>query len=111
MTLAPVSDQAEIEAALRLPRAWIMKHSASCGISSAAYGEVRTYAEAHPGEPVAIIVLQTHRPISNWLAQKLNAVHQSPQLFLVEDGKVRWQATHWSITAAAMERAAATKRD
>ncbi len=109
MSLAPVSDQAEIEAALRLPRAWILKHSTACSISSAAYGEVRAYAEAHPDEPVAVIIIQTHRPISNWLAQKLSAVHQSPQLFLVENGKVRWQTTHWSISAAAMERAAAAK--
>ncbi len=109
MSLAPVSDQAEIEAALRLPRAWILKHSTACSISSAAYGEVRSYADAHPDEPVAVIVIQTHRPISNWLAQKLSVVHQSPQLFLVENGMVRWQTTHWSISAAAMERAAAAK--
>jgi bacillithiol system protein YtxJ len=106
MAITRITDQAEAERLLALPRAWLLKHSTACGISAAAYDEVHRYAEAHPDEPIGMIVLQTERPISNWLAQRLKAVHQSPQLFLVEDGKATWQATHWSISAAAMERAA-----
>ena len=86
-----------------------MKHSDSCSISHAAHDEVSAYANAHPDEPIAVIVVQSHRPISNWLGQKLHAVHQSPQLFLIESGTVRWQATHWSITSLAMIKAATTK--
>jgi bacillithiol system protein YtxJ len=32
-------------------------------------------------------------------------VHQSPQVFLLHGGAVRWQASHWSITAASLEQA------
>jgi bacillithiol system protein YtxJ len=106
MALIPIASQADAEKLLTAPRAWLMKHSSTCGISAAAYDEVRAYADAHPDEPIGVIVVQTHRPISNWLAQKLGAVHQSPQMFLVERGATRWQATHWSITAGAMEQAA-----
>jgi bacillithiol system protein YtxJ len=106
MAITRITDQAEAERLLALPRAWLLKHSTACGISANAYDEVHRYAEAHPDEPIGVIVLQTERPISNWLAQRLKAVHQSPQLFLVADGKALWQSTHWSITAAAMERAA-----
>jgi bacillithiol system protein YtxJ len=82
--------------------AWILKHSSTCPISSAALDEVEAYLAAHPGELAAMVVVQADRPLSNWLAQRLGRVHQSPQLFLVAGGQVRWAASHWSITAAAM---------
>lgn len=85
--------------------AWVFKHSSTCGISAAAYDEVEAYRAAHPDEPLAMVVVQSDRPLSNWIAQRLGRVHQSPQLFLLRDGKVAWAASHWLITAAAMEAA------
>lgn len=97
-------DEAGAEALIASPApVWIMKHSATCGISAAAHEEVRSYLSAHPDDTAAMVVVQSHRPLSNWLATRLGHVHQSPQLFLVRAGKVLWAATHWSITAAAME--------
>jgi bacillithiol system protein YtxJ len=80
---------------------WVFKHSNTCPISTAAYEEVQTYLTG-ADEPVGMVVVQTHRPISNSLATRLGYTHQSPQLFLVQNDKVLWQASHWSITSAAM---------
>jgi bacillithiol system protein YtxJ len=49
-----------------------------------------------------MVVVQTARPLSTWIATRLGHVHQSPQLFLVREGRVLWHASHWGITAAAM---------
>lgn len=82
--------------------AWLLKHSATCPVSSAAYDEVEAYLAAHPDEVAGMVVVQQDRPLSNWIAQRLGRVHQSPQLFLLAQGRVAWSASHWSITAAAM---------
>jgi len=84
---------------------WLMKHSNSCGISTTAFDEVQAHAETHPTEPLAVVVIQEHRPVSNYIATKLGRVHQSPQLFLCVDGAVVWTTTHFSITAQAMAEA------
>jgi bacillithiol system protein YtxJ len=103
-----LSDEAAAEALIASPApAWILKHSATCGISASAYDEVQSYLAAHPDEALGLVVVQRRRPLSNWLAQRLGRVHQSPQLFLVQGGKVLWSASHWGITAEAMGQARA----
>lgn len=101
-------DTTDAEALLtgETPR-WILKHSSTCSISAAALGEVDAYLAAHPEDELAMLVVQQQRPLSNELATRLGYTHQSPQLFLVQGGRVRWQASHWGITRAAMEQARA----
>ena len=97
-----LTTQTEAEALLaKTEPVWIFKHSATCPVSSAAEEEVQAFLAAHP-MPTGMVVVQTARPVSNWVATRLGYVHQSPQLFLVADGKVRWQTSHWGITQAAM---------
>jgi bacillithiol system protein YtxJ len=84
---------------------WILKHSSTCSISSAALGEAERYIAEHPREILGVVVVQSARPLSNFLATRLRYTHQSPQLFLLKDGRVRWQASHWGITAEAMAHA------
>lgn len=105
MTLASLSGREEAEALLALPGpAWILKHSATCPVSSAALEQVEQHLAVHPA-PAGLVVVQTHRPLSNWLSERLGFVHQSPQLFLLTAGRVAWHASHWGITAEAMARA------
>lgn len=103
--MQPLTTEAEATALLAAPEAWILKHSNACPVSFAAHDQVAAYAGAHPGATIGVVTVQTHRPLSNWLAQRLAHVHQSPQLFLVRAGKVAWTASHWGITTEAMEQA------
>jgi bacillithiol system protein YtxJ len=106
MTMQTLTNELELDAFLTTGGPlWLFKHSNACSISTAAHDEVTRFLEQHPEQQVAIVVVQTHRPISNLIATRLKHVHQSPQLFLLKEGTVRWSATHWSITAAAMEAA------
>ncbi len=102
-------DQAEALVSATTP-GWILKHSNTCPVSSAALDEVTAFLGDTP-MPAGVVVVQEARPLSNWLASRLGFVHQSPQLFLVRSGTVLWQASHWGITRRAMATAvaAATK--
>ncbi len=91
---------------MALPAAWIFKHSRTCSISAEALRELESHLAAQP-LPIGMLVVQDQRPLSNWLSTRLGYTHQSPQLFLVGGGAVRWQGSHWGITAAAL--AAATR--
>src|SRR4051812_44025411 len=106
--LQTLSTEADIDALVTSPRAvWLFKHSNACGVSSAAHEEVDRFFASHPGQDGGLLVIQQHRPLSNLVSNRLKYVHQSPQLFLLKDGKVLWSATHWSITAEAMAAALA----
>lgn len=88
--------------------AWLFKHSITCGISRAALEEVESFLSRHPDAAIGMVTVQSQRQLSNWIATRLARVHQSPQLFLLQADQVRWSASHWSITAVAMDQALAT---
>jgi bacillithiol system protein YtxJ len=99
-----LSAEAQAEDAIASPRpTWLFKHSNSCGISASALDEFSAYLTAHPDQPASMVVVQEQRPLSNWIAARLRRAHQSPQLFLLKGGEVLWSASHWSITAQAMD--------
>jgi bacillithiol system protein YtxJ len=104
--LPALAAQADVEALLAQPGpVWLFKHSNACPISFAAHDAVAAWCAAHPDARGGMVVIQEQRPLSNWIATRLGRIHQSPQLFLLRDGQVAWMATHWGITAEAMERA------
>ena len=102
MTYQTLTSQAEAEALIAGPApVWILKHSNACPVSFAALEQFEAHLASQP-LGAGLVVIQEQRPLSNWLAVRLGYVHQSPQLFLIVDGKVTWQASHWGITAEAM---------
>lgn len=87
---------------------FLFKHSETCGMSFQAHEEVSTALEAPDWTTdVHLVSVQRSRSVSNEIAALLGVRHASPQILLVQDGAVRWQASHMSITAAALRRAIA----
>lgn len=106
MAIEPITDTAAVDAAIASGETlWLFKHSNTCGISMAADEQVRAYSAQHPDDRILQVIIQTHRPVSNYIAEAVGRVHQSPQIFLVKAGAVEWAATHYSITASAMAEA------
>ena len=71
-----------------------------CCCSNIAIRAVRAW----PRPPqYALVTVQTHRAVSNAIAQKLGIRHETPQALLVKDGRVVWSASHFGVTAAAVE--------
>jgi len=77
----------------------LLKHSNSCGISSHVL-ELVSEAEG----TVNVVVIQEHRPISNEIAERTGHRHQSPQAFVIKDGKAIYHATHYGIDPVNIEK-------
>lgn len=76
----------------------LFKHSNTCGISSHIFEQIEEVdADVH------VIVVQRDRPISNAVAERTGYRHQSPQAFVIKDGKAVYHATHYGISAHAIE--------
>lgn len=80
----------------------LLKHSSTCPVSAAGFN---AFQKVETDVPKYFMVVQTSRPLSLQIEQDLEVRHESPQLFLLKDGKAAWQATHYSIRAATIKKA------
>lgn len=97
----------------------LFKHSHSCGVSMEALYELVAHLNDRPrrfalrnarsSPQYAMVTVQTHRAVSNAVAQKLGVRHETPQALLIRDGRVVWSASHFRVTAAAVEDAIRTR--
>jgi len=78
----------------------LFKHSTTCPISAAAHREM---SKVKP--EVSIVVVQTARDVSKAVAELTGVRHESPQAFVVRNNKVAWTASHYDVTAEAVEEA------
>jgi bacillithiol system protein YtxJ len=72
----------------------IFKHSIACSISAAAYREMARL------EDVALVEVQNARELSNEIERRTGISHESPQVLIIRNGKVVWEATHWQVKAS-----------
>ena len=85
----------------------LFKHSYTCGVSAEALDELIGHLERDGtgGARYALITVQTHRALSNAVAQRFGVRHETPQALLIRDGRVVWSATHFRVTADAVRAA------
>ena len=80
----------------------LFKHSTACPISARAYQQMsRLNAAVAPD--VALVVVQTARAVSQEIAARTGLRHESPQTIILRNGKAVWDASHFDITAEAVE--------
>ena len=108
--LTPLNDVQSLDAAIAESRerpVLLFKHSRYCGVSCEALDELQSHIDAQTKSSVAykVITVQTHRPVSDAVAQRLGLRHETPQAILLRDGKVIWNASHFRITATQLEQA------
>ena len=78
----------------------LFKHSSTCPISAQAYRQMREVKG-----PVSIVVVQKSREVSREVASRTGVAHESPQALVLRGGQAVWSASHFDITADAVERA------
>jgi bacillithiol system protein YtxJ len=83
---------------------WLFKHSAACSVSFMAMAHFSRYLKQNPA-PSGLVIVQKHRAVSNYLAERFGIEHESPQLFLLRGGQVLWHTSHGGITMDAMQEA------
>ena len=82
----------------------LFKHSTTCPISAKAHEEFKAFVE-ESNTSAAIVLVIEDRPVSNQITEELGIKHESPQIFLLEDGNVRFNTSHWKITKEALKEA------
>ncbi len=84
----------------------LFKHSYTCGTSAEALDELVAHLnERQADASYAMVTVQTDREVSNAVARKLGVRHETPQVLLIRDGRVVWSASHFRVTATAVEEA------
>lgn len=78
----------------------LFKHSDTCGVSARAYREMSQLSQ-----PVGLITVQRARAVSNEIEKRWQVSHETPQVLIVRDGKVIWDASHFQIKAVDVEAA------
>lgn len=77
----------------------VLKHSRTCGISAHIMHQVVDGLD----HPVNVIVVQTHRDLSDNVADRTGHRHHSPQLFVLSNGVAVYHATHYGIDCVAVK--------
>jgi bacillithiol system protein YtxJ len=84
----------------------LFKHSVTCGTSAEALDELIDHLnEDKLDARYAIVTVQSHRELSNAVSARLGIRHETPQALLIRDGRVIWSASHFRVTAAAVQSA------
>lgn len=78
----------------------LFKHSTTCPISSAAYRQM-----SQVKVDVSLVIVQSAREVSGEIASRTGIRHESPQAIVVRNGEAVWSASHFDITAKAVEKA------
>ena len=108
--LTHLSDLDMLEAALVESRerpVLLFKHSRTCGISCEALDELHAHIEEGGASNAAykMVVVQNHRRLSDTVSQRLGIRHETPQAILIKAGQAVWNASHFRITAAEINKA------
>lgn len=88
-------------------KALVFKNSLNCGISKNAIREFGKFVETIKDDfKVYIVDVNKNHDLSQMIAERTQVKHESPQILLLEKGKVKWNAAHWNITFDACKKAA-----
>ena len=100
---SPVSDASALERLFEQSNAepvLLFKHSNSCPISARAYRQMQEVNGA-----VALLVVQDDRDLSREVATRTGVRHETPQALVLRNGRAVWAASHFDISAEAVEQA------
>lgn len=82
----------------------IYKHSTRCATSFFALKNLETLSEDKYDRADYHMVNVIKDPsLSQYIAEKLNIIHESPQLLLLENKKVSWNGSHQAVQSEILE--------
>ena len=80
----------------------LFKHSTSCSISSMALDRLLRNWKTEDSDKITPYYLDliAFRSLSNLVAERFGIPHESPQVLLIEKGKVTYHESHYEISYA-----------
>ena len=104
---APVTEAGELDDLLARSHdapVVLFKHSTTCPISARAHHQMEKLPTGMAGQ-VSLVVVQRARELSRRVAEQTGIRHESPQAIILRNGQAVWSASHFEITAEAVEQA------
>lgn len=90
----------QLQQAMELDCVFIFKHSTRCSISKMVKSKFeRDWKSSNKQLQLLYLDLLSYRSISNQIAELTGVEHQSPQLIVLQKGKVVYAASHNAISA------------
>ncbi|MGE3171778.1 MAG: bacillithiol system redox-active protein YtxJ [Planctomycetota bacterium] len=86
-------------------RVLLFKHSPTCPISATARRQWDAFCRQHEDVPTLFVDVVAARAVARGIAERSAVRHESPQAILFERGAPVWHASHFAITAGALEAA------
>ncbi len=82
----------------------VFKHSTRCSISSMAQRRLADLNTEHAAQAAFYYLdLIAHRDVSNQIADRLNEIHQSPQILVLKNGECVYEASHMEISSRELQ--------
>ena len=75
----------------------VFKHSTRCSISVFALRDFERSFDENSGIDCYFLDLLKHRDVSNAIAENTGVYHESPQVIVLNDGRVIYDASHHKI--------------
>lgn len=75
----------------------IFKHSTRCSISSAALNRFETGWNEENEQEIYFLDLIKNREVSNYIAEKFQVTHQSPQVLVIKNEEAIYHCSHNAI--------------
>jgi bacillithiol system protein YtxJ len=107
--LRPIRSEEDLERLAAESLAVLYKHSPWCGMSAGTQVEVQQFAASHPEVPVYVVDVVGDRALSRLAAERFGVQHESPQVLLIAQGGVVWDASHFRVSCDRLERALADR--
>ena len=79
--------------------ALIYKHSVRCSLSSLVLDRLtRSWkSEEMTGVDIYFLDIINHRNVSNYIAEKFDIIHQSPQVLIIRNGDCVYDNSHYGV--------------
>jgi len=87
-------------------RTIVYKHSPTCSLCSWSIREVRALAESE-GLTIHQVDVLAQRPLSGGIEAHFGVRHESPQVLIIDDGRVTWHGSHRALSAERLRAALA----
>lgn len=96
MPLVPIAFASPAEISAAPGRTIVYKHSATCTLCWWSIRQVRRFADAE-GVTVHQVDVRAQRPLSQAIEAHFGVRHESPQVLIIEDGRVTWHGSHRAL--------------
>ena len=110
MPIIPSEAVSAAEIAARPERSIIYKHSKTCSLCSWSNDKLGELAD-QDGITLELVDVIAPRALSQQIEAQFGVRHESPQILIIEDGRVLWHASHRGVAPDRVRAALAGSRD